>query len=141
MNSDLSQLYQNIILEHNKNPLNFQKKEAAGEVLEAYNPLCGDHFRIYLDWEGEIMKEVHFHGYGCAICKASTSVLVQHLEGKNAEEARKICEIFLKIAYNQPEELSQAPQEFYAFAAAKNFPSRIDCAVLSWETLMNFLKK
>lgn len=139
MNDNLSKLYQNIILKHNKNPLNFEKKEDAQYHVEAYNPLCGDHFHIYLNIEENKIQETHFHGYGCAICKASASVMVKNILDKDIQEAKKITEVFLKVAHNTLEEGLIVSEEFQAFAAARNFPSRIDCATLSWDRLLEFL--
>lgn len=141
MNTELSDLYQKIILAHNKNPFHFEKIEDVQINLEAYNPLCGDHFHIYLHIEEQQIKNAHFHGYGCAICKASTSVMIQHIITKRLDEVQALSEMFLKVAHDKITEQTAIPEEFQAFAAAKNFPSRIDCATLSWDTFLDFLKK
>jgi len=87
MNDKLKQLYKTVILKHNNAPFHYEKKEMAPHQLEAYNPLCGDRFNLFLDVKNGVIESIHFHGYGCAISKASTSVLAKNLEGKKVETA------------------------------------------------------
>jgi nitrogen fixation NifU-like protein len=125
-------LYQDLILQHNKKPFHFAKAEEADYVIEAYNPLCGDRFKLYLNVGKGAIQEVHFHGYGCAISKASTSVLAKNLSHLPFDEALKMCEHFLEII-NSEDEIEVDNPEFKAFEAAKNYPGRDQCATLSWE--------
>jgi nitrogen fixation NifU-like protein len=139
MNDKLKQLYKDVILKHNNDPFHYDKKEDASLVLEAYNPLCGDKFKVFLDIEGGKIQSIHFHGYGCAISKASTSVMVQALEGHSVEEARELCKDFL-FALHHESEGHPAREDFEAFAAAREFPGRLKCASLSWDEMSSFLK-
>lgn len=133
-------LYQDLILQHNKTPFHFAKAEAADYVIEAYNPLCGDRFKLYLNVGNGKIEAIHFHGYGCAISKASTSVLAKNLSHQPLDKALELCEDFLKLIQSE-EELSLDNPEFKAFEAAKNYPGRDQCATLSWEELRDLLEK
>ena len=136
----ISKLYQKVILQHNESPVNFEKHESADFVVEAYNPLCGDQFKIYLDMGGEKIARAAFFGFGCAISKASTSVLVSRLEGLSLAEVGQLCEQF--FTYVTPEKSPEKPHDadFQAFEAAKQFPGRLKCAALSWEEIKNFVQ-
>jgi nitrogen fixation protein NifU and related proteins len=92
--SDLRELYQDVILEHSKTPRNYRELPAANHKAEGFNPLCGDHFTIYLDLEDGSIRDVTFQGAGCAISKASASMMTQSVKGKSKEEAGKIFEKF-----------------------------------------------
>ena len=139
MNERLKKLYQSVILKHSKAPYHYEKTEAAHQI-DAYNPLCGDRFQLYLEVQDGTIQQLHFHGYGCAISKASTSVLVKHLEHKTVEEAMNLCAIFEARTKGEADESSEADSEdFEAFEAAKDFPGRLKCATLSWEAIREFL--
>jgi len=138
MNSKLKQLYKTVILKHNKEPFHYEKKTRATHQLEAYNPLCGDRFNLFLEVKNGIIESIHFHGYGCAISKASTSVLAKNLEGKKITTALALCQDFQQVV--SPDNTAENEQEeFEAFAAAKDFPGRLTCATLSWEVMQAFL--
>lgn len=139
MNDRLKQLYQSVILKHHREPVHFEKNETATHVLEAYNPLCGDKFQLFFEVEGGRICRMSFHGYGCAISKASTSVLVKHLDGLPAEEALELCRQFEAMLQSE-EEPEAVDEEFAAFAAARSFPGRMKCATLSWEEMEKFLQ-
>ena len=139
MEKKLSDLYQEVILTNNKEPYHFQKAKEMPHSVEAYNPLCGDHFHLYFEMEGNTIKQAFFHGYGCAISKASTSVLLQQIEGKTLEEIKPIISEFLQIVHGEKESTDHA--DFLAFAAAKHFPSREQCATLSWDSLEKFVEE
>ena len=141
MNEQLKNLYKTVILEHNARPFHFEKKESAGHVLEAYNPLCGDRFQLFFEVKNGVVSEVFFHGYGCAISKASTSVLVKNLENQPVERALELCRSFLKMVDPASEVTVEMREEFTAFAAARDFPGRLKCATLSWEEMTEFLEK
>jgi len=142
MKEKLKQLYKSVILKHNKTPYHYEKQPSAAHQIEAYNPLCGDQFHLYLDLENEKIKQIHFYGYGCAISKASTSVLAKNLENKSIEEALELCATFQQLT-NPNEERSKLIEleELEAFEAAKDFPSRLACATLSWEAVKVYLEK
>lgn len=139
MNEQLKELYKTVILEHNARPFHFEKKEEAGHVLEAYNPLCGDRFQVFLEVTNGVVTEAYFHGYGCAISKASTSVLIKNLENQPVEEALELCRSFLKMTDPASEEPVEMTEEFAAFAAVRDFPGRLKCATLSWEAVASAL--
>ena len=139
MDSKLSQLYQGVILKHNNEPFHFEKRPTAHHVIEAYNPMCGDKFKVFLDIENGIVTHATFHGYGCAISKASTSVLMKKMQGQPLDEVEKLIENYFKIIENT-EGVNQ-DEELTAFAAAKDFPGRLKCATLAWEAMDEFLKK
>lgn len=139
MNDKLKQLYKDVILKHNNNPFHYDKKESATHVLEAYNPLCGDKFKVFLEVESGVIQSIYFYGYGCAISKASTSVMVQALENQPLEKAKELCKDFL-FALHHETEGHPSREDFEAFAAAREFPGRLKCASLSWDEMSAFLK-
>src|ERR1700745_1113731 len=102
--SELSELYQQVILDHNKKPRNFQKLETANHSAEGYNPLCGDHLTVYLNLQGDTVKEVAFEGSGCAISKAAASMMTQSVKGKNKEEAEKLFNEFHRMVMGELDE-------------------------------------
>lgn len=142
MTEKLKQLYKTVILKHNKAPYHYEKQLSAPHHIAAYNPLCGDQFNLYLNLDNGKIKQIHFHGYGCAISKASTSVLVKNLENKSIEKALELCGVFKQLTdpnEKQPKRIDI--EELEAFETAKNFPSRLSCATLSWEAIQNYLEK
>ena len=141
MKDKLKELYKTVILKYNKAPYNYEKREGATHHLEAYNPICGDHFHLYFEMKDGLIEQIHFHGYGCAISKASTSVLAKHLEGKSIEEALVLCEEFEQVVVPTSESQPIKKEEFEAFEAARDFPGRLQCATLSWETMQTFLNQ
>lgn len=144
MDSKLSQLYQGVILKHNNEPFHFEKRPTAQHVIEAYNPMCGDKFKVFLDIENGIVTNATFHGYGCAISKASTSVLMKKMESQPLDEVEKLIKDYFKIIENTPKGINERvnhDDELTAFAAAKDFPGRLKCATLAWEAMDEFLRK
>lgn len=148
MSHDLPKLYHEIIKQHHKEPYHFEKKEDADITLEAYNPLCGDRFKLFLyltkDPTSPQIKEIYFHGYGCSVSRAATSVLAQSMEGKCLAEGLQLCQQFLalvdpEVAEPTPEELLVA--DFEAFRAARAYPGRISCATLSWQEAYKIFQK
>src|SRR5204862_5711921 len=95
--SDLRELYQQVILEHNKNPRNYHEMAGAARKVEGYNPLCGDHYTVFLDLDGDVIRDVSFTGSGCAISKASASVMSSTVKGKSTEEAHRLFEVFHRL--------------------------------------------
>jgi nitrogen fixation NifU-like protein len=130
-----------VIKAHYDAPFHFTKIENAPNVIKAYNPICGDRFEIYLDADSDKISAIHFHGFGCAISKASTSVLAKNLEGKKFLEAISICDNFLKFINKElrTDELI-LDDEFLAFSGVHDFPERYECATLSWKTVKEFLE-
>ena len=141
MNTDnIKKLYREVILTHDRQPVNFEKWEEAPITLEAYNPICGDRFNLYLDCQDGIIQKVRFHGYGCAISKAATSVLVKRIEGKPVADILRFCDQYLTLIDPEKPEPDYVDEELTAFMGARQFPARRQCASLSWETLEKYLK-
>lgn len=134
MKNKLTALYQGAIIEHSKRPRHYRKMDDADQLIEAYNPFCGDKFKLYFKLEEDTITDISFHGYGCAVSKASTSVLVSRLSGKSLTEVRLICRQFYAVVQD-PELPVGAPADFSAFRAARDFPARIKCATLSWDAI------
>ena len=134
MNRALSDLYHPIIQQHEREPFHYWKMTDADLTIEAYNPLCGDRFTLFLKIKDGRIQEASFHGYGCAISKASTSVLTKKIQGLPWTLVQEQCQAF--YTFVMPEQLpSGLDAEFEAFAAAKQFPERRTCATLSWDAL------
>ena len=134
--ADLRDLYQEIILEHSKQPRNYRALPAAQHKAEGYNPLCGDHFTVYLNLEGDTIRDVTFEGSGCAISKASASMMTQTLKGKSRVEAEKIFEKFHKLVTGHAESNgTESLGKLAAFSGVSEFPVRVKCATLAWHTL------
>ena len=135
--SELSELYQQVILDHNKKPRNFHKLENANRSAEGYNPLCGDHLNVYLHVEDDQVKEVSFEGSGCAISKASASMMTQAVKGKTKAEAELLFSEFHRMATGELDAESDANHlgKLTIFAGVREFPARVKCATLSWHTM------
>jgi nitrogen fixation protein NifU and related proteins len=139
--SDLRELYQQVILDHNKNPRNFHDMPDATSQVEGYNPLCGDHYTVFLRTDGEKIEEVSFTGNGCAISKASASVMSSTIKGKSKEEAERLFETFHKLVTGDASSLSAADLgRLAAFSGVSEFPARVKCATLAWHTLRSALE-
>jgi nitrogen fixation NifU-like protein len=137
---DLRSLYQEIILEHNKNPRNFKALDGASRVLEGFNPLCGDHYTLYLKLDGETITDVAFQGSGCAISKASASIMTTLLKGKSIEEARRLFALFRDLVTGTLADASfERLGKLAAFSGVSEFPARVKCASLAWHTMRNAL--
>ncbi len=143
MDAELRELYQQVILDHNKSPRNFKKLENANHMAEGYNPLCGDRINIYLDVEDGVVKDVSFLGSGCAISKASASLMSTIIKGKSKEEAEKIFEKFHDLVTGNltDEEEIEELGKLAVFAGVKDFPVRVKCASLAWHTMISALNK
>ena len=141
MNQELRELYQQVILDHNKSPRNFRQMENATQHAEGYNPLCGDHIDVYLFIENGIVKDVSFKGEGCAISKASASLMTQILKGKTKEEAEKLFEKFHDLVTGKLGENPEIDElgKLTVLAGVQEFPVRVKCASLAWHTMMNAL--
>jgi nitrogen fixation NifU-like protein len=139
--SDLRELYQQVILDHNKNPRNFREMADATRHVDGYNPLCGDHYTIYVKTEGENIAEVSFTGSGCAISKASASVMSSTVKGKSKEEADRLFDTFHRLVTGDASGLSAADLgRLAAFSVVSEFPARVKCATLAWHTLKSALE-
>ncbi len=135
--SALRELYQQVILDHNRNPRNFRVMEGATSSTEGYNPLCGDHYTVFVRMEGDRIADISFTGAGCAISKASASVMSSVLKGKTREEAESVFREFhgLVTGTELPAEALDRLGKLAAFAGVSEFPARVKCASLPWHTL------
>ncbi len=134
--SDLRDLYQEVILEHSKAPRNYRELATANHRAEGDNPLCGDHFVVYLEMDGDSIRDVSFQGSGCAISKASASMMTQSIKGKTRAEAEKIFAQFHKLVTGQAHNGNQAEiGKLSVFSGVSEFPVRVKCATLAWHTL------
>jgi nitrogen fixation protein NifU and related proteins len=141
--SDLQDLYQDVILEHSKAPRNFRKLATANCEAEGFNPLCGDHFTIYLDIEGDAIQDISFEGSGCAISKASASMMTQSLKGKTKLEAEKVFEEFRRLVGGQSPVGGNEDDlgKLAVFSGVSKFPVRVKCATLAWHAMHAALNK
>jgi SUF system FeS assembly protein, NifU family len=141
--SDLKALYQEVILDHNKNPRNFKKLEDADCSVEGYNPLCGDHYTVFLKLDGEVISEIAFQGSGCAISKASASVMSTVLKGKTRAEAEEWFEKFHCLVRGEMKSETSIEElgKLAAFSGVSEFPARVKCAILPWHTMKNAIEK
>ena len=136
MDDELRELYQQVILDHNKSPRNFRVIEHANHHSEGYNPLCGDRIDIYLDVEKGIVKDISFQGKGCAISKASASLMSSMVKDKPVEQAEKLFEKFHDLITGKLGENPDIEElgKLAVFAGVRDFPARVKCASLAWHT-------
>jgi len=136
--SELTDLYQEVILDHNKHPRNFGQIEAADHCARGDNPLCGDQLTLYLKMDGDRVAEVRFEGQGCAISTASASILTEVVLGKTLQEVEVLFESFHELLTGDPSvEAEVGPElgKLAVFAGVREFPVRVKCATLAWHTL------
>jgi nitrogen fixation protein NifU and related proteins len=134
--SDLRELYQEVILDHHKRPRNFGPLQEANRHAEGQNPLCGDHLSVQVDVEGGIIKNVAFEGAGCAISRASASLMTDAVKGKRVEEAERMFEEFHQMVTSGVEvAVEESLGKLAVFCGVREFPSRVKCASLAWHTL------
>ena len=141
MSDNLRELYQQVILDHNRNPRNYKELPNATRKVDGYNPLCGDHYTIFVELDGDTIRDIGFTGNGCAISKASASVMSSSLKGKSTAEAHQLFDVFHKLVTGEPGSLSTAELgRLAAFSGVSEFPARVKCATLAWHTLHTALK-
>lgn len=135
--SEVSDLYQEVILEHNKNPRNFREIPKADQYADGKNPLCGDALRVYVELDGDTVTDVAFKGSGCAISKASASMMTQAVKGKTKAEAEAIFGEFHRMVIGDLDIETDENNlgKLKIFAGVLEFPARVKCASLSWHTL------
>ena len=132
--SELSELYQEVILDHNRRPRNFRAIEEARQQ-EGYNPLCGDRLTLYVKLEGEKIADVAFQGSGCAISKASASLMTEAVKGKTVAEARQLFEQFHDMVTSSPETAAPDLGKLSVLSGVREYPTRVKCASLAWHTM------
>jgi nitrogen fixation NifU-like protein len=134
---ELRDLYQEVILEHSKAPRNFRQLQNANHHAEGFNPLCGDRLTVYVDLEGDAIRDISFQGSGCAISKASASMMTQSLKGRTKQEADALFDSFRRLVTGQPSTGSNQPDlgKLTVFSGVSEYPMRVKCATLAWHTL------
>jgi len=141
--SDLRELYQTTILDHNKKPRNFHKPDGANREANGWNPLCGDKVTIYLDVDGDgVVQEVGFQGSGCAISTASASMMTQAVKGKTVDEVLEVFDRFHELVAGPPvaEADQKALGKLTVFSGVREYPMRVKCATLPWHTLRSAVR-
>jgi nitrogen fixation protein NifU and related proteins len=140
--ADLRDLYQEVILEHSKAPRNYRELKGSDRKAEGFNPLCGDRFTVYVQMEGDSIREITFQGSGCAISKASASMMTQSLKGKTRAEADELFHRFHKVVTGQAPTNGDQPElgKLTVFSGVSEFPARVKCATLAWHTLQAALE-
>ena len=141
MSSELRDLYQEVVIDHSKKPRNFRKPEGANRSAEGINPLCGDQITLYLKLSGDVIEDIGFQGAGCAISKASASLMTSALRNKTKAEAEALFERVHSMISEGPRS-NIDPQEMGKLAVLSGvweFPSRVKCATLAWHTLRSAL--
>lgn len=140
---DLRDLYQDVILEHCKNPRNFRSLPQANRKAEGYNPLCGDHFTVFLQLENDAVKDISFEGSGCAISKASASMMTASLKGKTKLQAQELFERFHRLVTSRATEAHDGADvgKLVVFSGVSEFPVRVKCATLAWHAMLAALEE
>ena len=142
MNTHSDELYQQVILEHNKNPRNFKALSPCTHTAEGYNPLCGDHLNVYLNVTPlGLIEEVSFQGDGCAISKASASLMTSALKGKTITEAKAMFDEFRQLLMKEVDPAQPVVHlgKLAVFSGIWKYPSRVKCAILAWHTMKGAL--
>ncbi|MFN0084611.1 MAG: Fe-S cluster assembly sulfur transfer protein SufU [Blastocatellia bacterium] len=135
--SDISELYQQVILDHNRKPRNFRVLDKATRTQEGYNPLCGDQLTLYLEMDGEVIRDISFQGQGCAISKASASMMTAAIKDKTKEEAERLFTEFHRMVKGELDPKAEPHHlgRLTILAGVSEYPARVKCASLSWHTL------
>ena len=133
--SDTRELYQEVILDHNKQPRNCYVMDCANRSADGHNPLCGDTVKVYLRIENGIIEEISFQGAGCAICTASTSLMTESVKGKTVEEAKDLFDEFHPMLTGVAAEQGLELGKLLVFEGVREYPVRVKCATLAWHTL------
>ena len=135
--SELSELYQQVILDHNKKPRNFRKLETANRHADGFNPLCGDQLTVYMLMAEGVVRDLSFVGTGCAISKAAASMMTQAVKGKTREEAQTLFDEFHRMVIGELDEEDEPNQlgRLKIFAGVRDYPARVKCASLPWHTM------
>ena len=133
--SDLRDLYQEVILDHNRNPRNFGPLEDAGLRADGHNPLCGDKLSIAVNVIDGVVTDLRFEGSGCAISKASASLMTESIKGRTLDEARKLFDRFHQLVTDRSAPPDEELGKLAVFAGVRDYPARVKCAILAWHTL------
>ena len=137
---DLRELYQEIIIDHNRNPRNHHKMGDATCQAQGFNPLCGDKLTVYLHLDGDVISDISFLGCGCAISQASASLMTEVLQGKTTDEAHELFQRFHAMLTIEDDPSPETLDKLAVMAGVRTFPARVKCATLAWHTLESALK-
>lgn len=142
MSSASRALYEKVLLDHAKTPRNYGEPDVYDKKIEGYNPLCGDRFTFYLKYNGDVIEKIYFTGQGCAISKASASLLTAFLEKQPIEKAIESIDKFIELLKTSPDTPVNEEQwgKLTAITGVREFPIRIKCASLAWHSILNILK-
>ena len=136
MFDDLTDLYQQVILDHSKSPRNFRVMADANRTAQGHNPICGDNIQLFLKMDGDVIQDISFQGSGCAISKASSSILTDALKGRSKEEVRELFEKVREMITS-----GKTPEgdlgKLAVFAGVHKYPARVKCAILPWHAAMS----
>ena len=132
---DVNDLYQEVILDHNKRPRNFRTIENPSHQAEGNNPLCGDRLSLFLNVNGGVITDIAFQGSGCAISRASASLMTDSVKGRGVDEVRGIFERFRRMVTTPPDQATEDLGKLSVLAGVREFPVRVKCASLAWHTL------
>ena len=139
--SELTELYQEVILDHNRKPRNCGEMEDFSRQADGYNPLCGDRIKVFLRLEGDQITDIKFQGTGCAISQASASLMTEALKGKSVDESNRLFEAFRGLVTgNSPDASSEFLGKLMAFGGVSEYPVRVKCATLAWHTFQAALE-
>lgn len=138
--SELSDLYQEVILDHSRHPHNYRAMTDATRHAEGYNPLCGDQLTLYVKLDGDKIQDISFEGHGCAISKSSASVMTDSVKGKTKAEAVALFEKFRNLVTDPGAAPLEDADKLAIFSGVSGFPTRVKCAILSWHTLRSVLE-
>ena len=132
----MAELYQNVILEHNRSPRNYRVMEGADRRADGNNPLCGDALTVWLKLEGDVIRDASFHGTGCAISRASASLMTAAVKGKSRREAEETFELFHRMVTGRSEPAdAETLGKLAVFSGVSAYPTRVKCASLPWHAL------
>jgi nitrogen fixation protein NifU and related proteins len=135
MGDELSELYQEVILDHCRKPRHFHALPEANRTAEGKNPFCGDNFTVYLKLEDDLIQDISFQGSGCCISKASASMMTGQIKGKSVADARKIFDLYRAMVTTGAADEEQVGK-LRAFAGVHHFPMRVKCAILPWHAML-----
>ena len=139
MLENLNELYQEVILDHNRSPRNFSAMKDADRTAEGVNPLCGDKVKIYVKLENDVIQQISFQGSGCAISKASASMMTAALKGKTIAQVKAMFEKFHQVVTTGEHDAHELGK-LAAFAGVHDYPSRVKCAILPWHAIVAALE-
>lgn len=140
--ADIRELYQDVILDHNKSPRNFGKPQSHTHTSCGHNPLCGDTFELFCTVDGDVITDIRFEGSGCAISKASASMMTSELKGKTIDEARHLFATFTNAVTSPLDSpVDESLGNLVVLAGVREYPVRVKCATLAWHTMQSALNQ